>query len=576
MAIGNERTNSLINYRTGSYLDEKPTGAKDGDLFEEIDGNKDLYVFHKGDWIVKISKVSIVGSLANVFTLQNSTIVAGVGTPYTTKGEKTITIETVGTNVVSSQINFEAQYSTSGAWYPIFGNMISGGINSPKQVNTTIGINEVWQFDSTNVFAIRSNLISISGAKEVIQNTVAGTITTAGNATAIVTANGMTGSPKTVSVAVQAGVLQVETATVAGTITTTGNASVVVTANGMSGSPKTVSVAVSAGTAQVETATVAGTITTAGNANVTITASGMTGSPKTIAVAVALSDTADLVAGKIRTALGLDADVIAKFNVSGTTTGVILTSKTNIANDSTLNIAIADGTCVGLTATPTSVNTTAGVIPDDASAVAGKIRTALGLDTDVSAKFTISGATTAVILTAKTKADNDTTLNISIANGTCAGLTSTPTSANTTAGIAPDSATAVASKVVTALIADSTINGFFTISSSNAVITITAKLATTNDATMNLSINNGTCVGLTLSNATITTLGTLASITTKGTGSFMSASAQSVSASITGSFTRLSIETKPIEADGAQNGNDLLEVDTGKVYVFYQGVWRLI
>jgi predicted phage tail component-like protein len=117
------------------------------------------------------------------------------------------------------------------------------------------------------------------------------------------------------------------------------------------------------GVLQVETATVVGTITTAGNATVVVTASGMTGSPKTISVAVALSDTATLVAGKIRTALSADSNVNAKFTVGGTGTTVILTAKTVAANDATLNISIANGTCVGLTVAPTSVNSQQGIAP---------------------------------------------------------------------------------------------------------------------------------------------------------------------------------------------------------------------
>lgn len=113
---------------------------------------------------------------------------------------------------------------------------------------------------------------------------------------------------------------------------------------------------------QVETATVVGTIGTAGNATVIVTAAGMTGTPKTISVAVANADTASVVAGKIRTALGADADVIAKFTVSGATDKVILTANANRANDSTLNISINNGTCTGLTAALTSANTTAGAV----------------------------------------------------------------------------------------------------------------------------------------------------------------------------------------------------------------------
>lgn len=115
------------------------------------------------------------------------------------------------------------------------------------------------------------------------------------------------------------------------------------------------------GICQVETATIVGTISTAGNATVIVTAEGMTGSPKTISVAVALNDTASQVAGKIRTALKADTDVTAKFAVSGIDASVVLTALTAAVNDATLNINIANGTCAGLTSAPTSANTIAGV-----------------------------------------------------------------------------------------------------------------------------------------------------------------------------------------------------------------------
>ena len=72
--------------------------------------------------------------------------------------------------------------------------------------------------------------------------------------------------------------------------------------------------------------------------------------------------------------------------------------------------------------------------PDDATAVAGKIRTALGTDADVSAFFDVTGAAADVILTAQTLAPNDATMNISVGNGTALGLTPDATSTNTTAG----------------------------------------------------------------------------------------------------------------------------------------------
>jgi hypothetical protein len=112
--------------------------------------------------------------------------------------------------------------------------------------------------------------------------------------------------------------------------------------------------------AQVETATVVGTIGTSGNATVTVTSATMQNSPKAISVAVLENDDASAVADKIRTALGLDADVSAIFTVGGAAAAIILTKKTVAVNDATLNIAIANGTCAGLTAAPTSVNTTPG------------------------------------------------------------------------------------------------------------------------------------------------------------------------------------------------------------------------
>lgn len=119
------------------------------------------------------------------------------------------------------------------------------------------------------------------------------------------------------------------------------------------------------GQKQVETATVIGTITSsgAGNATVIVTAAGMTGSPKTVSVAVANNDTAAQVATKIRAALTDDVHISAFFDVSGTGAQVVLTRKVAAANDATMNISIANGTCTGLTAAPTSSNTTMGIAP---------------------------------------------------------------------------------------------------------------------------------------------------------------------------------------------------------------------
>jgi len=135
------------------------------------------------------------------------------------------------------------------------------------------------------------------------------------------------------------------------------------------------STAWTAGTAQVETATAAGTITTAGNASVVVTSAGMTGSPITLTVAVALSDTATLWAAKVRTALNANAVIAARFTVGGSTTAISLTRK----------------------ATST---------------------------------YTLNGTSVPVYPA------TDATLNISLDNGTCTGITTAATSANTTAGVA--------------------------------------------------------------------------------------------------------------------------------------------
>jgi hypothetical protein len=147
----------------------------------------------------------------------------------------------------------------------------------------------------------------------------------------------------------------------------------------MAGSASTLSIAQSTGictatafvtgTAQVETATAAGTVTATGNASVIVTSAGMTGSPLTILVSVTNGDTPTVWADKVKTALAANATIAAKFSVFGSTTAISLQTKPAIVggvtvysvNDTTLNIALANATSTGITAAPTSTNTTAGV-----------------------------------------------------------------------------------------------------------------------------------------------------------------------------------------------------------------------
>jgi hypothetical protein len=70
---------------------------------------------------------------------------------------------------------------------------------------------------------------------------------------------------------------------------------------------------------------------------------------------------------------------------------------------------------------------------DTAAVWAGKVRTALANDPVVGDFFSVSGASTSIVLTARHTAANDATMNIAIAaNGT--GITDAPTSTNTTPG----------------------------------------------------------------------------------------------------------------------------------------------
>jgi hypothetical protein len=148
-----------------------------------------------------------------------------------------------------------------------------------------------------------------------------------------------------------------------------------------------------AGVQQVETAGAAGTITLAGDAVVVVTSTGMAGSPLTLNVPVALNDTAAQWAAKVRTALAANATIAQRFDVSGTSTAIILTRKPistlsdgktsvpiRLANDANLNISLNNGTCTGITPATTSENTTAGVATSGVFIVDGDGKDFEGVD----------------------------------------------------------------------------------------------------------------------------------------------------------------------------------------------------
>ena len=366
------------------------------------------------------------------------------------------------------------------------------------------------------------------GTKQVETATVVGTITGDGNAAVVVTAAGMNDSPKTIGVQVSQGVLQAIEISVAANVTTAGDCTVILTADGMTGSSISKSVTVAKYDLGDD---VAGKIRTALEADANITAwftiardeevitltakaeaandptmaltveddtsVGVTTGSSSIITAGVAPDDASAVADTIRICLALYTDITDFFTISGAGAEVILTAKSEAADDTTMNIAIDNGTCAGLTPAPLSADTTPGVAPDDAAAIAGKIRTALGLDVDVSAFFTISGADANIILTAKAEAADDVTMNIAIENDTCAGITEDLVSDDTTAGVAPDDASAVAEKVRVALAADADVGAFFDVSGAGADVVLTVKAAAADDATMNIAYDNDTCAGLT-------------------------------------------------------------------------------
>jgi hypothetical protein len=153
------------------------------------------------------------------------------------------------------------------------------------------------------------------------------------------------------------------------------------------------------GVRQVETATVVGTITLLGNATVIVTATGMTGTPITTNVGVLLNDTADTVAEKIRVALRAVANITAMFDVLGSGPFVQLRRKIAAADIANLNISIANGTCTGLTDDTTSDATTSGVVSTTIAQVKNIGGPSLSLDTEDVTTHDQTGAWEEVIAT---------------------------------------------------------------------------------------------------------------------------------------------------------------------------------
>jgi hypothetical protein len=111
-----------------------------------------------------------------------------------------------------------------------------------------------------------------------------------------------------------------------------------------------------------------------------------------------------------------------------------------VGNVSTAGVMAVIVTAAGMSNSPKTILAPVDLTDVTPTLIMTKVRAALTADADVSALFTVSGATGAVILTRKVRAiANDTTLNIDLGGtGTTAvGITQVASSANTTPGAAP-------------------------------------------------------------------------------------------------------------------------------------------
>ena len=170
---------------------------------------------------------------------------------------------------------------------------------------------------------------------------------------------------------------------------------------------------------QVETATASG-VSGSGDAKVTITAAGLTGSPLDVSVAVLAGDSPADVASKISAELQYagtgTSEIGAFYDIEADGSNVVFTRKTlgtytlgsdtiimAHPDDATMNVAIDNDTCSGITPAPTSTSTTAGVEADgvfiwnddiDFEGRALVSPTAVyGLAIDHSTEYTVSGHT---------------------------------------------------------------------------------------------------------------------------------------------------------------------------------------
>lgn len=135
-------------------------------------------------------------------------------------------------------------------------------------------------------------------------------------------------------------------------------------------------------------------------------------------------------------------DTLTMDMTDGTVTGTV--AGTNQVETATIVAAAGATTAGNLNVTVTSSLVTGSplVVPvallltdDTAAKVATKVRAALTATAAITAHYTVGGTGADYSLTAIEKAANDSSLNLAHANDTSAGITTSATSTNTTAGV---------------------------------------------------------------------------------------------------------------------------------------------
>jgi autotransporter-associated beta strand protein len=169
---------------------------------------------------------------------------------------------------------------------------------------------------------------------------------------------------------------------------------------------------------QVETASATGSLTTAGSLAVTVTSTDL-GAPVVVNVPVVVgnkptgNDGSDWTL-KVATALNANATIAAKFIASRSDNAVIITRRGGGLVDSTLNIALANGTAAGITPVTTSTdavvsrNTSTG-ITRNLILKGGTLINKAGANLDISGvTVTVAGVTTTVVDSTPAQAVNFT------------------------------------------------------------------------------------------------------------------------------------------------------------------------